>query len=108
MTHPTLRRLVLAAAAAATLAGTVPASAQYYRDRDYGYDRPPPPPRGYYRDRYDDDDDRPPPRRRVFGGRGGSVCVTARGSCPYPPAPFNAGCGCDIPGFGYKRGAIGG
>ncbi|GJE25446.1 hypothetical protein [Methylobacterium organophilum] len=93
-----MKRFVLAATAAVTLATAVPASAQYYRD--YGYDRPPPP--RYYRD--EDDDDRPPPPRRRWRG-GGSVCVTARGNCPAPPLPPNSSCACDIPGFGVKRGA---
>lgn len=99
-----------------------PASAQYYRDGyegprryddgygrrsrddDDGYGR-----RRYGEDfdrrrRYDDDDGprfRGPPR-----GRGGSICVTARGSCPTAFAPPNAPCACDIPGFGVKRGAV--
>ncbi len=38
----------------------------------------------------------------------GRICVTARGNCPTRPGPFNAPCGCEIPGFGLKRGAIGG
>ena len=36
-----------------------------------------------------------------------SVCVTARGTCVTAPAPPGAPCGCEIPGFGYKRGQIG-
>ena len=104
-----MRRTMLAAAAALTLAGAGPASAQYYGGDDYG------PPRRFDRDydrrdydrRRDYGDDRfdrrgPPP------GRGGNICVTARGTCYTRPGPFNAPCGCDIPGFGYKRGAIGG
>ena len=44
----------------------------------------------------------------LLGRRRGSVCVTARGNCMTRPAPFNAPCGCEVPGFGFKRGAIGG
>ncbi len=92
-----------------------PASAQYYRDgydgprRDDGYGR------RYRNDddgygrrrRYDDEDDGPRFRGPPRGGRGGSICVTARGSCPTGFAPPNAPCACDIPGFGIKRGAVG-
>lgn len=67
-----------------------------YDDYDRPRRRPPPPP-------LDDDDDRPRFDRRW---RSGSLCVTARGDCPTPPAPDNAPCGCEIPGFGYKRGQI--
>jgi hypothetical protein len=61
--------------------------------------RPPPGdaidrPRAWGRDR--------PERRRWRDG----VCVTARGTCLTRPAPPDAPCGCDIPGFGYKRGQI--
>lgn len=93
---------VMAATALGTLIGAVPASAQYggryyNNDDDYGSRR--------YERRFDYDDDRPRFRR---GGRGGgSICVTARGNCRYPPAPANSPCSCDIPGFGQKRGAIG-
>ena len=104
----TVKRIMLTASAAlalATWAGTLPASAQYYDDgyrgrgRDYGYDR---------RDDYDDDRYERRRFRRFGGGGGGGICVTARGNCAAPPAPYNAPCGCEIPGFGYKRGAIGG
>ena len=67
-----------------------------YDDYDRPRRRPPPPP-------LDDDDNRPRFDRRW---RSGSLCVTARGDCPTPPAPYNAPCGCEIPGFGYKRGQI--
>ena len=67
-----------------------------YDDYDRPRRRPPPPP-------LDDDDNRPRFDRRW---RSGSLCVTARGDCPTPPAPDNAPCGCEIPGFGYKRGQI--
>ena len=39
------------------------------------------------------------------GPRFSTVCATARGSCPIRPVPQNSPCGCEIPGFGYKRGA---
>lgn len=107
-----VKRIILAATAALTLgswAGAVPAGAQPYGDDDdyrprryerrYDYDR-----------RRDDDDDDRFERRRGprFGGPRGSVCVTARGTCVTRPAPFNSACGCEVPGFGFKRGQIGG
>ena len=101
-----MRSGILAAGAALALAlAAGPAGAQYY-DEGYGPRRYGPPP-GY------DDDEPPPPRRyRRYpgygGGPGGSVCVTARGNCLTRPAPFNTPCACDIPGFGIKRGAVGG
>ncbi len=67
-----------------------------YDDYDRPRRRPPPPP-------LDDDDNRPRFDRRW---RSGSLCVTAWGDCPTPPAPDNAPCGCEISGFGYKRGQI--
>ncbi|MGH1571502.1 hypothetical protein ACRAWG_13440 [Methylobacterium sp. P31] len=84
----------------------------------YGYDddrprHPPPPPPDDLYDRPrrsppplpDDDFDRP--RYRYERPRwSDSVCVTARGTCLAPPGPPNAACGCEIPGFGYKRGQI--
>jgi len=99
-------RLVLSAIAGAMLLSAVPAGAQYYdpyrsppppygHDRappPYGYDRPPPPPYGYERPRY----------RRRFN----DVCVTSRGECPTQPMPSGSPCGCYIPGFGNKRGAV--
>ena len=36
----------------------------------------------------------------------GNVCVTSRGSCQTRPRPENSPCGCNIPGFGPKRGAV--
>lgn len=108
----TLKRTTLAAIAALTLGttlGAVQASAQYDRDDygrryDRGYDR------GYDEDRYERrsryDEDRY--ERRGGRGGGGSLCVTARGNCVTRPGPFNAPCGCEVPGFGFKRGAIGG
>jgi len=102
----TVKRITLAVLAALALAPALgtPASAQYYRDEDdYRPLRPPPPdyyddrPRRFQRDDYD------------YGPRRfGRICVTARGNCPTRPGPFNAPCGCEIPGFGLKRGAIGG
>jgi hypothetical protein len=71
-----------------------------YDDYDRPRRRPPPPPPPP-----DDDWDRPRYDRRW---RSGSICVTARDDCPTRPAPYNAPCGCEIPGFGYKRGQIGG
>jgi hypothetical protein len=106
-----MKRLIALAAlmAAGFVAG--PATAQYYGP---GYDRPDydrPAPRDYgprrYRDFDDDDDDRP--RGRFYGRpdpRFGQTCVTSRGACPTRPAPRNAPCGCEIPGFGFKRGAV--
>ena len=102
------KRITLAALAALAIAPALGtrADAQFYGDA-YGYGRRPPPP-DYY------DDYRPRPRYRDdYGDRNprrgfGSVCVTARGTCPTRPGPFNAPCGCEIPGFGLKRGAIGG
>ncbi|WP_313899240.1 hypothetical protein [Methylobacterium sp. E-016] len=105
----TMKRLTLAAIAALTLGttlGATVASAQYYdyggpRRFDRGYDDDRPRRRDYDEDRYD--------RRRddFRGSRGGSICVTARGNCVTRPAPFNSSCGCEVPGFGFKRGAIG-
>jgi hypothetical protein len=72
---------------------------------DDAYDwprRPPPPPPP-------PDDDGPRYRGRYRYERPlwrDSVCVTARGTCVTAPAPPNAPCGCEIPGFGYKRGQI--
>ena len=94
-----MTRTLLAGLAALTLgsfAGAGGAMAQYGYGDDYGRPR--------YERRYDEDRyDRP----RGYGRRG-SVCVTARGNCMTRPAPFNAPCGCEVPGFGFKRGAIGG
>lgn len=62
---------------------------------------PPPPPYGAYdrpRDQW-----RYPEARRWDEG----VCVTSRGTCSVPAGPPNTPCGCEIPGFGYKRGQIG-
>ena len=105
-----MRRILLAAAALTVLAGA-PALAQYgggYGGGGYGG--------GGGRGWDDDDDDMP--RRRRWERRGygedygrprmGAICVTSRGNCRTRPAPFNAPCGCEVPGFGFKRGAIGG
>ena len=129
----TVKRFTLAAIAALTLGttlGAVEASAQYYGD-DYGggrdprrYDADPDEPRpanhegreqrrphfGAPRGRRAYDEDRYE-RRRDFGppgGRRSSICVTARGNCVTRPAPYNSACGCEVPGFGFKRGQIGG
>ena len=99
----TVKRFTLAAIAALTLGttlGAVEASAQYYGGDDYGGRR--------YERRYDEDRYE---RRRDFGPPGGgrrSICVTARGNCVTRPAPYNSACGCEVPGFGFKRGQIGG
>ncbi|HEY8384321.1 MAG TPA: hypothetical protein VIL09_19445 [Microvirga sp.] len=71
----------------------------YYSER---YDDRPR--RGGYSERYDDR-----PRRGAYRQtRAGSVCVTARGNCDTGAVlPLNTPCGCNIPGFGQKRGAIG-
>ena len=118
-----MRRLALAGLLlVAGLAG--PAAAQYYGGGGGGgygggggggygggggggYDRPPPD----YRRPPPDYDRRPPPPRYGeprYGRRGSSVCVTSRGNCPIGAiVPLNAPCGCEVPGFGYKRGAAG-
>ncbi len=102
-----MTRILLAAAAVLAISAAE-AQAQYGRyDDDDG-------PRRYERrydgDRYERrrdryDEDRYERRGRA---RGGSICVTARGNCVTRPGPFNTPCGCEVPGFGYKRGAIGG
>ena len=129
-----MKRFVLTVAAVAATLATLPASAQYpgggYGGGPYGGG-------GYGNRYYDEDDDdyprrrRPPPpaygspygRPGPYGPPGnpyaqqgygqpaqrlGSICVTARGNCPWRPSPINAPCGCNIPGFGLKRGAVGG
>ena len=107
-----MKRILFAAAALAMLAGT-PALAQYGGGYGAG---------GGYgggRGGWDDEDSDAQRRRRwerrrereEYGygrPRMGSVCVTSRGNCMTRPAPFNAPCGCEVPGFGFKRGAIGG
>jgi hypothetical protein len=104
-----MKRIILAAAALAALCAT-PAAAQfgpydgggYYQDDDD--DRP-----RRYRRGYDDGYGRPygpPPRYRQPRVAYGNVCVTSRGSCAVRPRPHNSPCGCSIPGFGYKRGAV--
>jgi hypothetical protein len=100
-------RITLAALAALTLGttlGAATANAQYYDDRPRRYERYDDDYR-YERRRRDFDEDRY--ERRGYGRRG-SICVTARGNCVTRPAPFNTPCGCEVPGFGFKRGAIGG
>lgn len=113
----TVKRSILAAVAALSLGtslgmslGAFEAQAQYYRDDD---DRPRRMERRYEERRYDED--RFERRRSRYdddrgsrGSRGGGICVTARGNCMTRPAPLNAPCGCEVPGFGFKRGAIGG
>ena len=73
-------------------------------DDDWNLPPAPPPPPPY--DAYDRPRDRwrgPEARRRWDD----AVCVTARGTCAAPAGPPSAPCGCEIPGFGYKRGQIG-
>lgn len=104
---------ILLAAAAVALLGAAPAAAQYGPYGGYGggygaYGG------GYGHRGWDEDDDRPRYRRRHWGEHHsyerrvqvGSICYTARGSCRTHPAPVRSGCGCNIPGFGFKRGAI--
>ena len=101
-----MRALILTLVALVSLAG-IPASAQPYgggRYYDDGYRPPgyrPGPPRFYERPRYS--------YRYGYGRpqRFGRVCVTSRGTCFTRPSPLNSSCGCMIPGFGPKRGAIG-
>lgn len=113
-----MKKVAIAALLLATSLGA-PASAQYYGPRG-GYDGQPGGYGGGYDDRrrggyddrrrggYDDrrrggDDD-----RRGASRRGSSVCVTSRGSCPIRGVvPRLTPCGCEVPGFGYKRGAAG-
>lgn len=106
----TVKRIILASVAALTIGtsfGALDARAQYYGGDEYR-------PQRRYEERYerrrDYDEDRYErrPRGGYGGGRGGSICVTARGNCSTRPAPFNSPCGCEVPGFGFKRGAIGG
>ena len=113
-----MKRILLAAAALAMLAGT-PALAQYGGGYGGGGGYGAGGGYGGGRGGWDDEDDDARRRRRwerrrereEYGygrPRMGSVCVTARGNCVTRPAPFNAPCGCEVPGFGFKRGAIGG
>ena len=104
-----MKRLFSLAALAglAALASTA-VEAQYYPYPQPGYGGPPP---GYYdgQPRYR----RPPPPGYGYGYRPpvqyGQVCLTSRGSCyTGRPLQFGTGCGCSVPVFGYKRGAIGG
>jgi len=103
-----VKTVMTAALAALTFGlGVAPAFAQYGYDEDYR-------PRRRYEERYDydrpryrDEYERPRYRGEYGGGRIGRICVTARGNCPTRPAPLNSSCGCEVPGFGFKRGAIG-
>ncbi|MBN9454421.1 MAG: hypothetical protein J0I42_20990 [Bosea sp.] len=101
------RQLTISVLACTVLLGALPVHAQYYGGP---YNNP-----QAYDD--DDDDDRPPPRRhyrRDYGyerpyyrqPRYGDICVTGRGDCPTPPLPYGSNCGCNIPGFGSKRGIV--
>ncbi len=121
-------RTIMIALVALLAMGSLPASAQpygggwYQEDEDYAMPRYRP--RDFYereyRPRYRADPgdfyerDYAPRRYRESYGqprysrqRFGRVCVTARGNCAAPPGPLNTPCGCMIPGFGPKRGAIG-
>lgn len=67
----------------------------------------------YRRDFDDDEDERPRYRRRPAYGEGygrprmGSICLTSRGNCAVGGlAPSGSPCGCNIPGFGPKRGVV--
>jgi hypothetical protein len=79
-----------------------PAAAQYYPyppQRPHYYE---PAPRPYYRpDPYGWG--APPRYRPVVVG---NICYTSRGSCRTRPAPEQSPCGCNIPGFGFKRGGV--
>ena len=103
-----MKRLVIAAVLTASSLAAIPASAQVYFGGDYDYR----PRREYeYRPRRDYDyesrRDYDGPSRGYYGRRGSSTCLTARGACPtYRSLPHGAPCGCEIPGFGYKRGAV--
>ena len=113
-----MNRIVLAAAALIALAA--PASAQYYDyyggrgsgwyegDRGGYYGR-----RGYGRSYEEDYPPRryrqapPPPAGRYGGapGRLGTVCVTARATCPHPAVPAGTACGCAT-GAGTFHGTV--
>jgi hypothetical protein len=103
-----MKRIVIVALLAASGLAALPASAQvYYGDGDdyrprREYDYRPRRDREYeYRRDYDE------PRRGFYERRASNTCITARGACPtYRPLPHGAPCGCEIPGFGYKRGAV--
>ena len=96
-----MKRSSLALAAMAVvglMASTVPSSAQYFPFPQQQQQQ------RYYDPRFDDRyNDYQPYRRRV---QAGDVCVTSRGACRTRPAPVSSRCGCNIPGFGFKRGAI--
>jgi hypothetical protein len=84
------------------LAAVVPSLAQYY---PYPQPRPyyEPAPRPYYQPNpYQGGGYYQPYRPVVIG----NICVTSRGSCQTRPRPENSSCGCNIPGFGPKRGAV--
>jgi hypothetical protein len=126
-------RLIIIALVALVSMASFPASAQfygggprYYQEEDEDYAPRRHRPRDFYEREYsqpryranpDDFDERDYSPRRYretyerprYGSRQrlGQVCVTARGNCPAPAGPLNSPCGCMIPGFGPKRGAIG-
>lgn len=102
------RQLTISILACAVLLSAIPAQAQYYGGPYRGAPS--------YDDDDDDEDDRPRRRydRRDYGyerpyyrqPRYGNMCVTSRGDCPTPPLPYGSGCGCNVPGFGPKRGIV--
>ena len=104
-----MRTIILALVALISLA-SLPASAQpygggggrYYNDDGFVPPRYRPGPPRFY-DRRRPDYGYGYGRRQRFG----RVCVTSRGNCVTRPGPINSSCGCMIPGFGPKRGAIG-
>ena len=102
-----MKRIILVAVAALALGMASGAQAQYGRGYDDD-DRPRRMERRYDEDRYERRRSRYDDDRFDRGPRGGGICVTSRGNCMTRPGPFNAPCGCEIPGFGFKRGAIGG
>ena len=117
-----MKRILLAGLAVAALGlATAPASAQWgppgggyggsygggggYGRGGYG--------RGYRDLEDDDEDERPRYRRGPAYGQGygrprmGSICITSRGNCAVGGlAPSGSPCGCNVPGFGPKRGAV--
>jgi hypothetical protein len=91
-----MKSITIALLAAVTVfADSRPSEAQYY---PY-----PPPPRPYYQPNPYDDGGYYRRQRPVVIG---DICITSRGSCRTRPRPENSSCGCDIPGFGPKRGAV--
>ena len=90
-------KFALAAVLGALTLSSSLAQAQYYDP----YGRPPPP-RYYERPAPGYGYERPYSRPVPVG----TVCVTSRGDCRWRPSPLGAGCRCNIPGFGLKRGNV--